>query len=701
MKGPFRLGVDVGGTFTDLALWDYGTDETHTEKVLTTPQNPAVGVLEGVQRLLAADKGDPSLIERVVHGTTLVSNTLIERKGAKTGLITTHGFRDVLTFGRELRYNVYDPEVVFPEPLIPRQWRMEVTERVDGRGRTLVELTRNEATQVVQRLLKIGVESVAIVLLHSYLNADHELYLRDLIYNTDPGVHVSLSHEVLPQIREYERTSATAINAYVKPIVNRYLTDLETGLRELGIAGDLHLMTSGGGAISVERASQFPIQLLESGPAAGVLMAAAIGASAGERDVFAFDMGGTTAKCCVVRQERPLISRDRECARVSRFSKGSGLPVGIPMVDLLEVGAGGGSIAEIDAVGLLTVGPRSAGADPGPACYSLGGTSATVTDADAILGFLDPSYFLGGDMRLDVQSAKQCVESEVAEPLGLSQQEAAVAVVRVAAENMSEAARVHSVERNVDIRNFTLVAFGGAGPLHAYRVAKRLGIHKIIIPPNAGVLSALGLLRAPLAIENSRSLAQDLNYLDIPAVNALLEGLEEEGTLRLASAGVRNVAFERSVDMCYEGQGFEVTTPLVVERLTIDSLEELKDTFDRVYEEAFGRWLPEVPARCVTWRVLARDADETTRYDGQAFSQPGTSNVTPTRREVTFPEFGTLQALVHNRSDLSGDEVISGPAIIQERVSTTVVPPDMVARVDARGNLVLEFTSSAKDGYAA
>jgi N-methylhydantoinase A/oxoprolinase/acetone carboxylase beta subunit len=681
-----RLGIDVGGTFTDLVALDAATGETRTEKVLTTPADPAVGALEGVRRL-EANGLDPASVAGVIHGTTLVTNALIERRGAKAGLLTTRGFRDVLYFGNEYRYDVYDPHIRFPEPLVPRRLRLEVDERLDGSGSVIEALDHEGARRAIRRLLEEGVESVAVCLLHAYLNPEHERALGRLIAEEAGNLPVSLSHEVLPQIREFPRMSATVINAYTQPLVRDYLERLRAGLLEQGFSAELLLMTSAGGTITVGTAARFPIQLVESGPAAGSLIAGFLSSQLGDRTSLSFDMGGTTAKACVLRDGRPLVTKSFEVARVRRFKKGSGMPVGVPVIDMIEIGAGGGSIAEIDEFGLLTVGPRSAGSSPGPVCYGLGGTEPTVTDAALVLGFLDPEYFLGGEMRLDAERATAAIEEKVGGPLGLSAVEAAAAINRVVTENMTEAARVHSVEANVDLRRSLLIAFGGAGPIHAFGLVERLRLAGVVCPPDAGVLSALGLLAAPLSFEFARTYSEELDLLDSAVVNGILESLEQQGRKLLHEAGIDEIAFERSVDMCYSGQGFEVTTPIAATRFAPGELPALQRAFDDVYAAAYGRRLEGFRARCVTWRVLASGPRPPLTWKSGAPSAAEAAS--KEGRRAYFPESGWAECAVYERSRLGAGASFRGPALIEDTASTIVVPPGVNAAVDARLNVRL------------
>src|SRR5216117_3647068 len=526
---PARLGVDIGGTFTDLVVIDEATGTARVGKVLTTPKDPAHGVEEGIRALLDDAGVRPDEVRAVVHGTTLATNALIERKGAKTALLTTEGFRDALEIGREGRYDMYDLFIDPTSPLVPRHLRREVPERLLADGSIARAIDEVAARRVLAELAQDGVEALAICLLHAYVNPAHEARLVALAHEAMPGVFVSCSSEVVPEIREYERASTTCANIYVAPLMARYLEDLERRLAGLGIPGQLYIMQSSGGIAVPPLARRLPVRLIESGPAAGALAAAQAAGQRREPKLLSFDMGGTTAKACVIDDGVPLVGREFEVARADRFKKGSGLPIRVPVIELLEIGAGGGSIARVDRMGLLKVGPDSAGADPGPACYNLGGRFPTVTDADLLLGYLDAEFFLGGRMRLDREAARRSVEEHVARPLGLDVTGAAWGIHRLVNENMAAAARIHGIERGRDLRQYPLFAFGGAGPVHCWQVAKILKVPRILIPFGAGAMSAYGLLAAPLAFDFVRTGRQRLDRADWPAINRLFAEMRRRG----------------------------------------------------------------------------------------------------------------------------------------------------------------------------
>jgi N-methylhydantoinase A len=690
--GRYRAGVDIGGTFTDLLLLDEHTGEMIIGKILTTPGDPSVAVIQGLQALLAERQLDPAMVSATIHGTTLITNAIIERKGAKTGLITTQGFRDALEIGRERRYDIYDIFLENPEPLVPRALRREVNERLDETGRVLVPLNRMEVLDAVQDLLRDGVKALAVVLLHSFRNPTHERIIREVVESEFPALTLSLSSDVMPEIREYERTSTTAANVYVKPIARRYLNKLRAEVQQLGFRGDLYIMLSNGGITTCETASDYPIRLIESGPAAGALAASFYSQLKGLDHVISFDMGGTTAKICVIDQGQPMVTTEFEVARVYRFKKGSGLPVKVPVIEMIEIGAGGGSIARIDELGLLKVGPDSAGADPGPACYGLGGGEPTVTDADLILGYLDADYFLGGKMKLDRTGAEEAIRKRVAEPLGVDLTRAAWGIHHVVNENMANAARIHLVERGRDQRRYSLIAFGGAGPVHAYRVAEKLKLRQIICPPAAGVTSAFGFLVAPMAFDFVQTYLTALRGIDFAHLNTIFEEMETRGRALLRQAGVPEAAITvtRSADMRYLHQGFEINVPVLGGQLTPADIPRLQADFDHEYERMYKRLNPDVDVEALNWRVIVAGPRPTIKMQ-QADGQPTSTEATRKgERPAYFPETsGYLQCPVYDRYVLAAGMVLRGPAIIEERESTVVVGPGARVEVDALQNVVI------------
>jgi N-methylhydantoinase A len=689
--GRYRAGVDIGGTFTDLLLLDEHTGEMIIGKILTTPGDPSVAVIQGLQALLAERQLDPAAIAATIHGTTLITNAIIERKGAKTGLITTQGFRDALEIGREKRYDIYDIFLENPQPLVPRALRREVAERLDETGHVLMPLNRMEVLDLVQDLLGHGVEALAVVLLHSFRNPAHERIIREVIESEFPSLTLSLSSDVMPEIREFERTSTTVANVYVKPIAHRYLHKLRAEVQQLGFRGDLYIMLSNGGITTCETASEYPIRLIESGPAAGALAASFYSQLKGLDHVISFDMGGTTAKICVIDQGQPMVTTEFEVARVYRFKKGSGLPVKVPVIEMIEIGAGGGSIARIDELGLLKVGPDSAGADPGPACYGLGGGEPTVTDADLVLGYLDPEYFLGGKMRLDRARAEEAIRKQIAEPLGVDLTRAAWGIHHVVNENMANAARIHLVERGRDQRRYSLIAFGGAGPVHAYRVAEKLKLQHVICPPAAGVTSAFGFLVAPMAFDFVQTYLTTLRGIDFAHLNTIFAEMETRGRALLRQAGVPEdaITVTRSADMRYLHQGFEINVPVPPGRLSADDTPRLQENFDHAYERMYKRLNPDVDVEGLNWRVIVTGPRPTIQLAPAAGLQAPVEAARKGERQAFFPETsGYLECPVYDRYQLAPGMVLRGPAIIEERESTVVVGPGARVEVDAYQNVV-------------
>ena len=694
----YRIGVDIGGTFTDLLLIDDRSGETVVGKVLTTPDDPSRGVEDVLVQALDRSGLDPSQIRYLVHGTTLVTNTIIQRKGARTALLATEGFRDSVEIGREHRYELYDLFLELPVPLTPRHLRFDVPERLAAGGEVLREVDEGMVEALATELAEREIEAVAISFLHSFANPANEQAARRAVNRAAPGIRVSISSEVAPEIREYERASTTIANVYVQPMAEQYLQGLEGRLADLGFGGSFFVMLSSGGIATVETATRFPIRLLESGPAAGALAAATLGADAGVDNLLSFDMGGTTAKLCAIAEQRPSVTYDFEVDRRYRFRKGSGLPVKVPVIEMIEIGAGGGSIARINQLGLLKIGPESAGSDPGPVCYALGGTQPTVTDADLTLGYLDPDYFLGGRMTLDAESARRAIETQIAGPLGLSVTEAAWGIHQLVNENMANAARVHVVERGKNPRSLPLAAFGGAGPVHGYRVAELTGSPGLILPPSAGVTSALGFLVAPLAFDFVQSHYAQLDDLDWDYLNGMFWDLERQGTELLADSGVapKDINHTRSVDIRYIGQGHEVGVPVPGGVLGEEDYQSLQGGFDRVYRELYGRSGPGVGLEALTWRVVSSGPAPVMRR--QTGHRPGANRAAlKGRRPAYFPEYEAFRETpVYDRYMLGTGDEIDGPAIIEERESTAVIGPGGAIRVDSRLNLVV--TLDERDG---
>ncbi len=688
-----RLGCDIGGTFTDFVLLDDDTGEVVVHKCLTTPGDPSDAVEEGVRALAEKVPGCVEQLEEVIHGTTLVINAIIERKGAKTGLITTKGFRDVLELRREIRYAPYDIHAEFPEPLVPRHRRLEVDERLRADGTVLRPLDEAQAREVVRRLRAMNVESIAVCLLHSFENPTHEFALKRIIQEEAPEASVSISYEVLPQIREFERTSTTVTNAYVKPLTEKYLRRLSQRLAALGFHGRLFIMLSSGGITSVETAAEFPVRIIESGPTAAVIAAQYFSRLFDLPDVFCFDMGGTTAKSCLIQNGVAGVVPTFEVGRVQRFMKGSGLTIQVPVVDLMEIGAGGGSIARVSRLGTLQVGPQSAGADPGPICYGRGGTEPTVTDADLLLGYLDPNYFLGGEMSLDVDAARRGVAERIAGPLDVPFLQAVWGIHDLVNETMAAAAKTHIAERGGNPQTVTIVAFGGAGPVHACGLARKLGAPRILVPPNAGVGSALGFFTAPRAFDLVRSHKVALQDADFAAIEALFREMEAEGVRTLRTAGATDaVTFARSVDMRFIGQGYETNLPIPEADFTTLTPEEVRRRFDETYRRLYGRTYPDSPVEFVTFRVRASLPVRLLELPRlQAASSDLTAAIKGTRPAYSPLARDFVPHTVYDRYRLFPGATFSGPAIIEERESTVVVTEDATVRVDEYGFLWIEI----------
>lgn len=679
-----RLAVDIGGTFTDLALEHEG--ERTTIKVLTTQHAPEQGVLEGVRAVLNTAGLDASAIGIIIHGTTLATNAIIERKGARTALITTQGFRDVIAMGNESRYDQYDLNIVLPEPLAPRHLRFPVPERLDNEGKPLLPLDESALRTLLPELQRQQVESIAVGFLHAFINPDHERRTRDILLEMLPEVPVSLSSEVSPEMREWERFSTTVANAYVQPLMARYLRQLEAGLRDIGVTAPLFLMMSGGGLTTIDTACRFPIRLVESGPAGGAIFSAHIARQCGLESVLSFDMGGTTAKICLIDHYQPQTSRSFEVARVGRFRKGSGLPLRIPVIEMVEIGAGGGSLAHVDVLGRIAVGPESAGADPGPACYGHGGTQPAVTDANLLLGRYDPARFAGGKMKLHANAAHQAVAARIGGPLGLSADMAALGIVEMVDENMANAARVHAIESGKVYEGRTLIAFGGGGPVHACRVAEKIGIGRVLVPSGAGVGSAIGFLRAPVAYEVVRSLYQRLSSFDLTTVNALLAEMRAEA-VKVVSEGSFGAATTetRIAYMRYVGQGHEIPVPLPVKELSHPDVTAIRTRYDEEYAKFYDRPVPGSDVEIMSFAVIVRtDVDAGSR---QEMPPIGTTQPAPSRTQlVRDTATGTETPWpVLERTALKPGAQIAGPAIVAEDETSTLIGPGWRATVDPFG----------------
>jgi len=692
-----RLAVDIGGTFTDIVL---ETPSGHwTQKVLTTPANPADGFMTGANAVLDQAGVDPGQVDLIIHGTTLATNALIERKGAKTALIVTEGHRDSLEIAYENRFDQYDLYAERPTPLATRDLRWPVMERLDWKGNVLTALNEESVEAWLPRIAAEGIESLSIGLLHAYANPAHEERVAEIVAKAYPDLPLSLSSQVCPEVREFDRQSTTVANAYVKPLMAHYLADLEKRLAARGFTCPFLMMTSGGSLVTVKTASDFPIRLVESGPAGGAILAAAIAKALGEDSVLSFDMGGTTAKICLIDDGEPLLSRSFEVDRTHRFMKGSGLPVKIPVVEMVEIGAGGGSIAGVDALGRIHVGPESAGADPGPACYGRGGEKPTVTDANLLLGRIDPADFAGGSMQLDTAAAKGAMMRALGDRLSLSAGGSALGLIEIVDENMASAARVHAVERGKEIADRTMIAFGGAAPLHAARVAEKLGIAKVVIPGNAGVGSAFGFLLAPVAYEVVRSRYMRLSDFDASSANGLMAEMyaEAEDVVRL---GAPNAALttQKHAFMRYVGQGHEIKVSLPDRPFAPGDAEGLHADFEKAYSEQYGRVVPGLAVEILTWTLTLSAPSET------QLSVSGTGRPAATMSANAYGMRGLLQpgrgdkaadAELYRRADLVPGSELSGPAALVEDQTTTIVPSGFSASINGMGDIILSRDADA------
>jgi len=682
-----RLGVDIGGTFTDVAL-EVG-DRRYTAKGLTTARAPEAGVLAIVRAIIGEAGIKPGDVQLIIHGTTLATNALIERKGAKTALVTTEGFRDILEIRHENRFEQYDVNIDLPPPLVPRRLRLPVRERIDAQGNVLVPLDEASVTRALDLIAAQNIEALAVGFLHSFTNPEHEQRVGEAVARRLPNVAVSLSSDVSPEMREYERFSTACANAYLQPLIGSYLGKLARELEQSSFRCPMLLMTSGGGITTVETAIRFPVRLVESGPAGGAIFAACIARQHGLDHVVSFDMGGTTAKICFIDQGRPQTARAFEVARVYRFTKGSGLPLRIPVIEMVEIGAGGGSIAAIDSLGRIAVGPQSAGSEPGPVCYGRGGSEPTVTDADLVLGRIDPATFSGGKMRLDVSAAQGAVAERIGAKLDLGAEHAALGISEMVDENMANAARVHAIESGKDVRPRTLIAFGGAAPLHAARVAEKLGISRVLIPANAGVGSAVGLLRAPVAYEVVRGRLMRLSSFEPENANRLLADMraEAEAIVR-RGAGAVPLAERRAAFMRYRGQGHEIAVELPVRAFNSADRAAITALFEDAYRRLYSRPIPGVDIEILSWVVMV--SAPTQGELASVMPVRASEAQTHARRPLFDPQAGEFQNVpIYWRGDLTAGAKIAGPAVIAEDNTSTVVSPLFEAQVDKFGYIAL------------
>jgi len=684
-----KLAFDTGGTFTDFALLD-DSGELHLHKVLSTPKNPAEAVVQGVSELLEKH-ADTIAIDKlqVLGATTVVTNAVLERKGVETGFVTTDGFQDMLRIRNEGRYDLYDLNIKYPDPLVTRANSFGAEERIAADGEVITELKEETVREIAERLKEKGIRSVAVCLLHAYKYPQHEQRVAALLREEDPDIFVSLSSEVCPEMREFDRASTTVVNAYTRPQMSGHVAHLQKEFANRGIDRQVLWMTSSGGLVPSSRAAELPVRLIESGPAAGAVAAAEFGRTAGEASVLSFDMGGTTAKLCLIPDGEPNVGTDLEVAHYQRFRKGSGFPLKIQSIQMIEIGAGGGSIAAKNPLGLLDVGPHSAGAMPGPAAYQRGGTEPTVTDADILLGYMGTESFVGGSFKVSKDAAHQAM-SKLAASLDVSVERCAWGIHDLVNESMSKAAAMHATDLGVDPRSLPMVAFGGAGPVHAYGIARKLGISRIICPTGAGVSSAIGLLIAPVAVDLSASHPMAIEAWDIDAMNRLLDDLSAQGAEVVSAAGVakETISNRYTVDMRHVGQGHEITVVLPDRSLPKEAfLEELRSSFFKLYRELFGRTVA-APLEVITWRLRASgEKDQVTRPHETVVAEAKKGS-----RAVYFQEAsGYVETSVYDHYKLPIGHEVKGPAIVEQRESTAVVGPSGTFHVDAHGNLVINI----------
>ena len=688
-----RLAVDIGGTFTDIVLEARG--RRWTGKVLTTPRAPEEAVLAAVQEILAQAALEPAALDLFILGTTLATNALIERKGATTALITTEGFRDLVAIGWEHRFAQYDIFLDKPVPLVPRYLRLPVPERIDAKGRVLLPLDEAALAALVPTLRDEGVQSVAIAFLQSFTNPAHERRAREVLQQLLPEMWITLSSDVCPEIREYERISTTCANAYVQPVMAGYLQRLQARLHAMEIRCPVYLMTSGGALCTLEMGAAEPVRLVESGPAGGAILARTVAESCGAPRALSFDMGGTTAKICFIDDYTPELSRSFEFGRMYRFLKGSGLPIRIPVIEMVEIGAGGGSIARVDDLERVQVGPDSAGSEPGPACYARGGEHATVTDADCAMGLLDPARFAGGRVTLEPQRAEVAVQRDIAGPLKLDAALGALAITEIVTENMANAARVHAMELGKTVESYTLIAFGGAAPLHAARLADKLGVTRVVIPVGASVGSALGFLTAPIAFQAVHSWYQRIATLEITRVNTLLDDMTRQATdVVRAAAGKALLVAQRSAYMRYAGQGHEIAVTLPGGKLATKDTANLKRRFDSAYRALYGRIVPNMDVEIMSWSVTVSTK---VKRAASARALPRKAATASARRRLFEPKLAKWRTVpVYERSAMAPGARVAGPALIVEDQTTVVVTADFDASINSLGSIVLDRRAASR-----
>lgn len=689
-----RVGVDIGGTFTDFVFHDEVRGITRTGKRLTTPEAPSRAIIEGLQRLLSETGTEARQIQTIVHGTTLITNTVLERTGARVGLLASEGFRDVVEMGRESRYDVDD---LFLEPIpviVPRKRRLGVGGRIKADGSEHTPLDEDGVANAVRTLVEEHqIESLAIAFLHSYRNPGHERRALEIAQDLYPDLFITLSSSVAAEIREFPRTMTACVNAYVQPRVHGYLDRLSDDLAAIGFSGDLYIMLSGGGITTIDDAKLFPVRLIESGPAAGAMAAAFTARQMAENRLISFDMGGTTAKMCLVEDGHPHLKHDFEAGRLRRFMQGSGLPLKVTVVDMIEIGSGGGSIARIDELGLMKVGPRSASSVPGPVCYGRGGVEPTVTDADLFLGCLNPEYFLGGEMTLSLERVRDAMQEKLAVPIGTDARTVARGIQEIVNESMAAATRMHLAEKGKDPRSYSMFAFGGAGPVHSYALAKLLNVRRLIVPMGAGVFSAFGFLVAAPAVDQVQGYVCALEAADWDHVNAIYDRMKAHCTSLLLQAGgnPEDITYSWSIDMRYVGQGFEISVPIPAGKLGVDHVDDIRQAFVASYAERFDRVVRDVAIEAVNWRLMASLPEQNISLAYASVSREAKQGT----RTIYFSGFGDLEATVYDRYALAPGVRITGPAVIEERESSCSIGPDAVLTVDEHFNLIIDIDYEA------
>ena len=687
--GTYKLGFDIGGTFTDFILLNEKSGEIHTHKILTTPEEPSDAVIDGISHLIDKYDIDPKKIVHTTHATTLITNAFIERKGSKTGLICTSGFSDIIEIGNEMRYDIYDLLIELPKPIVSRNNRFEVDERITATGTVFKKINTTQLNKIVDNIKKSGIEAVGICFLHSYKNNSHEEKVKEILKKKLKNVSVSVSNEVSPEIREYERISTTLCNAYVQPLVSKYLKKLLIEQKKLNLNNELSLMLSSGGITDIQTAIDYPINLVESGPAAGVLSAIYYGKQIKEKNILSFDMGGTTAKMGLIKDGKPTISDNFEIGRVHRFKKGSGLPVKIPTIELIEIGAGGGSIAHVDELGLLKVGPESAGADPGPACYERGNKYPTVTDANLVLGIINPDNFLGGRMQLNKDLSKEVIKENIANKLKISLIDSALGIYKIVNESMISATRVHIAERGSDPRKLILIAFGGAGPIHAHSIAKSLKMKGFVCPAKAGVASTVGFLNAPVSYDFFQSFISILKIDAFEKMDKIFETMKKRGldTLLRSSEKQKDVKFILQADMRHKGQGHEILVDIKNEDIRNKNIQVIKNKFYKSYETVYGYSHKKLDIEITKLRLKAIGKNPKFKISEENYDQKSKL----TKRQIYLDKGKPLFASIYKRADLSELKNYAGPAIIEEIDSTVVIPNNCSFTKDHNQNIIAKF----------